>query len=212
MVSGRTGRIKTSGAVVGRAMVCADARIIDALLVVGGRVSLSFGLGAGGAGKDPYNCIMLSSVGDGVDRIEARTESGSICTLELGLSALEASNIFASRMIGRLTSSLAGAVGGGVWMPYTDPECSESERSCLELSRSLGMERERLGRCHATELGGRRTTGDRGTGTEHDRVWLIARGCSDGEVLTWMGFTLSIVCRRGFTGLTSVGLVGLTIG
>lgn len=213
MVSGRTGRIKTSGAVVGRAVVGADARIIDALLMVGGRVSavLSFGLGAGGAGKDPYSCIMLSSVGEGVDRIEARTESGSMYALELGLSALEASNIFASRMIGRLTSSLAVAVGG-VCMPYTDTECSESERSSLELSRSLGIERERLGRCHATELGGRHTTGDRGTGTEHDRVWLIASGCSDGEALTWMGFTFSMVCRRGFTGLTDVGLVGLTNG
>jgi hypothetical protein len=51
----------------------ADARIIDALLVVRGRVSavLSFGLGSGGAGKDPYNCMILSGVGDGVERKES---------------------------------------------------------------------------------------------------------------------------------------------
>jgi hypothetical protein len=75
------------------------------------------------------------------------------------------------------------------------------------------MERERLGRCHATVLGGRCTTGDRGTGTEHDRVWLIARGCSDGEViaLNWTGFTFSRVARRVITGLARIGL-GLTNG
>jgi hypothetical protein len=61
---------------------------------------LSCELGAGGAGKDLYNCMILSSVGDGVERIEVRTESGSMYALELGLSVLEASNIFASRTIG----------------------------------------------------------------------------------------------------------------
>ena len=139
-------------------------------------------------------------------------ESGSMCPIELGFSVREASNIFASKTIGRLMSSLA-VVGGGVDTPYTDTECSESERSYLELelSRSLGMERERLGterlgRCHATVLGGRRTAGDRGTGTEHDRVWLIAKGCSDGEALTWTGFTFSRAGRRVVTGLAGIGL------
>lgn len=186
-------------------MVGADARIIDALLVVRGRVSdvTSFGLGAGGAGKDPYNCMILSGVGDRVERMESRTESGSRYTLERGLSAREASNIFASRMITRSTSSLSAvavAVAVGVGVPYT--ECSESERSCLKLSRSLGMDRERLGKCHATVLGGGRTRGDRATGTEHDRAWLIGRVCSDGEALTGS----PVVGRRSITGLTSVGL------
>ena len=68
------------------------------------------------------------------------------------------------------------------------------------------MERERLGRCQATEeLGGRRTTEDRGPGTEHDRAWLIGKGCSDVavEVLTsGSGFKSSMVeGRRGIAGL-----------
>lgn len=211
MVSGRTGRIKVSGAVVGRAGVGTVTRIIDALLRVRGRVStvLSFVSGAGGAGKDPYNCMILSGVGDGVERIEVRMESGSRYTFELGLAVREASNIFASRTISRSTSAISAvavAVGGGVGMPYTDTEWSESERSYLELSRSLGKERERLGRCHATVLGGRRTTGNRGKGTEHDRVWLMGRDCSNGGVLTSTGFKFSIVGRLSITGLTGVGL------
>ena len=211
MVSGRTGRIKVSGAVVGRAGVGAVTRIIDALLGVRERVStvISFGSGAGGAGKDPYNCMILSSVGDGVERMEVRMESGSRYAFELGLSAREASNIFSSRTISRSASAIFAfvvAVGGGVGMPYTDTEWSESERSYLELSRSLGKERERLGRCHATVLGGRRTTGDRGKGTEHDRVWLMGWGCSDGEFLTSTVFKFSIVGRLSITGLTGAGL------
>lgn len=126
-VVGRPGRIKVSGAVVGRARVGTDTRMIDALLPARGRVStvLSSEVGTGGAGKDPYNCMILSRVGDGVERMEVRMESGSRYTLELGLSVRDASNIFASRTISRLVSTMSAAavaVEGGVGMPYTETE------------------------------------------------------------------------------------------
>jgi len=195
--------------VVGCAVVGADARIVGTSLVARGRVSsvLLIGLDLGGAGKDSYSFMTLSCVGDGA---ESRTErSESLYTVGLGVSAREASNIFAPRTIGRFFPSLSGvAVGDGMGMPYR--EYSESECSCLKSSRSLVMERERLGRCHATELAGCCTTGDEGSGTEYDRLWLTGVGCSDvtGEILTsGTGFKFSVVGRRGGAGLTSVALI-----
>ena len=103
MVIGRTGRFKVAGTVIGGAVVDVDARIVGAWLVVRGSVSyiLSSGLKSGGVGKDAYNCMTLSGVGDGVERTDSRTErSGSVHVLELDVSARDASNIFASRTIG----------------------------------------------------------------------------------------------------------------
>jgi hypothetical protein len=101
--SGRTGRFKATGTALGHAVVGAGARATKALLVVREQSStvFSFELDSGGAGKDAYSCMTLSSVGDGVERTESGTErSRSLCTLELGVSAREASNIFAPRTIG----------------------------------------------------------------------------------------------------------------
>ena len=164
---------------------------------------LSFGLESGGAGKDSYNCITLSGVGDGV---ESRTEgSGSLYTLKLGVSARESSNIFVPRAIGRfLTSVCAVAVGDGVGMPHR--VYSESEYSCW---RCLVMGRERLGRCHATGLSGHCTTGDEGTGTEYDRAWLTGINSSDVtvDILTsGMGFKFPAFGGRGTSELTSIPL------
>ena len=70
------------------------------------------------------------------------------------------------------------------------------------------MDRERLGRCHATLLGGC-ATGDGGSGTEYDRTWLTGVVCSEvtGEILTsGTLFKSSVVSRRDIAGLTSVAL------
>ena len=131
--SGRTGRSQAAGTAVGYAASGVCAPTIGALLAVRGGVSavlpfLVLVLDSGGAGKDPYNCIMLSGVGDGVKRTGIR--SGSMYPLERDASAREASNIFASRTTGLFRPSpSAVAVGGGVGMPYS--EWSESERSSL---------------------------------------------------------------------------------
>jgi len=129
--SGRTGRSQAAGTAVGYAASGVCAPTIGALPAVRGGVSAVLPflvLDSGGAGKDPYNCIMLSGVGDGVKRTGIR--SGSMYPLERDASAREPSNIFASRTTGLFRPSpSAVAVGGGVGMPYS--ECSESERSSL---------------------------------------------------------------------------------
>lgn len=73
------------------------------------------------------------------------------------------------------------------------------------------MDRERLGRCHATGLTGRCTTGGWRTGVEYDRAWLTGLDCSDvtGEILTVGMDFKSSVSPWGIAGLTSVAL---TIG
>jgi len=212
MVSGWTGRFNGAGTVIECAVVGADAPTTDGLLVVRGRDStaLSFALDSGGAGKDQYNRMILSGVGDGVERIESRTaRSGSMYTLELDVrAAREASNIFASRTTDRFfpsSSAIAIAVEGGMDVLYT--EQSDSEGSFLKPSLSFVMDLDRLGRCHATELGGRRSAGDRGT--ELDRAWLAGKGCSDvtdGTLTNGTDFNSSKVGRRVTAGLPSVAL------
>jgi hypothetical protein len=100
MLRGRTGRFNAGRAVIWGAVVGADARIVGISPVVRGRISavLSFGLESGGAGKESYNRMTLSRMGDGV---ESRAgSSGSWHTLEFGVGSCEASNIFVSRTIG----------------------------------------------------------------------------------------------------------------
>jgi hypothetical protein len=66
------------------------------------------------------------------------------------------------------------------------------------------MDRERLGRCHATPLAGGCTTGDGGVETEYDRARLTGVGCSGvtGEILTsGTCFRSSAVGCWGIAGL-----------